>query len=78
MFLALLLPTLLLHVVACPQLMTGAWVMNCGGAVARPYPVAGYRSRLVLVMLVMAAGPAPVTPPPLGTAPRTCLYAHSP
>ena len=70
MFLALLLLTLCLHAVACPRWLTRAWVVNWGGGGGRPHPMAPYRSRPVPMTVVMAAAPAPATPP-LGTAPGT-------
>ena len=63
MFLALLLLTLCLHAMACPRWLSRAWVVKYGGAATRPHPLAPYRSHPVLVTAVMAAAPAPATPP---------------
>ena len=71
MFLALLLLTLWLHAMTCPQRLTRAWMVNFGGAAIRPHPLAANLSHPVPVRAVMAADLAPATPPPPETTPGT-------
>ena len=91
MFCALFLLTLYLSMANCPQWLAGTRALiRGGGGVTRlppppPRPSAPYQSRPGMVVVVMAADPAPATPPPRGgTRDSTpylaggCLYAHIP
>ena len=84
MFCTLVLVILYLSVAACPRWLTGTRAVTRGGAATRLPPKAPYRSRLGPVVVVMAAVPAPATPPRGGPRDRNpylaggCLYAHSP
>ena len=63
MFCTLVLVILYQSLAACPRWLTGTRAVTRGGAATRLPPKAPYRSRLGPVVVVMAAVPAPATPP---------------
>ena len=74
MFCCLLLLTLYLSVATYSQWLTGTQALTCGWAAAKLPPVALYRPRPELVLVVMAAVTAPATPrlgAARGTGPHT-------